>query len=682
MITVEDDGDAFAEFHQGPTTCVACGIELEDASEMALLPCCHVLCIECALAEDEEVSCPGAVAGDSANGDITCGTRFTREQVLLPSAAVTTSDVQQDETTPVVEAIGFHCSTCDKTYSFDEPNPHTCPPSEVRPVGIDVVCMRDEAHRAAYCYCTECKYFFCSQCSHYDFISHQRKKHVNLGLGITYYQKSLRSRNEPKKYTAQQLSQIYVRLSSTLLQRQAVSLQALQDNTAIDNERRSELAGQLKAGIKANVKQLEAAYDGIIVLRDIMLMAERILLDASKPVKVRATAFSRLLRTAAKIPATVTSPVKSTPALVGGNNNGAGVRLVNLGVHIPERKKGALPVWNDAIAEVNEGDVRFMLAPYFGTYGPPRVVPKEDLVRWGPHVCIDSDGNLVQVRSEDGSSEVHVRLSTVAEGAEIRSFAVPFPGQKVTIAEVHAAHDDHGAIWVRTVENDLVLVSCRTGAIERAIRLDAALQLSAESEQMVASMCPRPDGSVVFVLTEERSKSRWLRWPVVMLTANGTLRTDDWTTEEIDNNDEVRQQHSFGADCKPYVVANDAVIIVAFARANALHRINVYSIHDGGFMCMLEDRDLELSAALSFHPLSGCLLVARGNEVKMFAFMEDKLQLRSLHNTEFTAPSLAEKAPRFHDNCFRMAPDGCSLIIKACYDRNDDAGDCQVLVYH
>ena len=605
--------------------CVSCDVALVDASQAALLPCFHPICVDCVLAEgdddddDDELRCPWVLTGgqewqttataaaDAAASEgaillgLTCGTPFTRSRVFMPQPPQA-HQVDSDTTEAAgatATGLPFFCRQCDLPLSLTSVLRHPCPPAAVRPIGFTIPCINgcavkqynsgteedgpeeqaaQQAHEAVQaheedeydaedmdedeanepqqpakpkrlnysCFCADCKVPLCGSCAVKDNPHHiAAGKHVNVGLGISYFMRTLREGQDPTKHLVRQQTRTLAALLDKLFARRvafsrALSQSATSSSRAVDAVQRQYTVNELSTRINADIKAVEGLHDSLVVQLDLLVAAERVALDAtgSQPDVARISALGRLIDMATRTPFAPVSPIATTAALVG---TAGWQKIVQQRVYTPP-----MTLLGTAIPWYDNHGVR--LQQYgvpgrdYATVSEPRAAMPVDQ---GDFFCFDSDSHLVWLHQDQRQ---RVALVRVMDGGnkEVRRFRLELDPHLVDpyVREVSADAGEH-TFWARTASL-LVRVCTLTGKVLQTVDYGAALRLG--PSQTAVAFVVLESGAVVFAIGETRASAPvmthrgrsaappgdFMRWPVACLREDGERHDSDYFFEFVD----------------------------------------------------------------------------------------------------------------------------------------------------
>jgi len=329
-----------------------------------------------------------------------------------------------------------------------------------------------------------------------------------------------RSAREPYKCRVRQQVQLLSSLSTSLMQRRTRFLAQVAANEALDDGKRKALGDQLTTRINADIKQIELAQDALIVLCDLLAAAETVILDTAQPDQARVAAIRQRTSLTDKIKKQAMLPVENTVALDG---TGADMGLIGERVYSPASELGPDNVKVDRMSYHFGRD--YMGLPEW------KLLDIEELLS-SKAMCFATNGQLVFVNQEI----LDLVLTLVDPIARVVVGTVRVavdPATVTTSAErlVKEAHPGpNNTIWVRTTSL-FFHVCVLTGKIITQFNVKAALQLT--NLQLVGFFAVYPNGNLLCTLCEGRT-SRYVRWPLMLLSPDGTHLVDNWADEDVD----------------------------------------------------------------------------------------------------------------------------------------------------
>jgi len=560
LSAMDDSSDAFAEFHKKDTSCVACNAVITSYSETAILPCFHTLCRDCALAEEdgEANKCPAVITSDVETAlGLSCGNPFTRSQIFIPPpgpTAPTGEEGRSGQQPPVT----FNCGLCRTSFPLEQAVQHAAcmiATKGITPVDFELPC-EPKCPFAGEVFCPWCLAFRCRQCMQRRCVHVAEQDWVTISSGFGMIERNYRSADELCKRILREQSHLLASLSATLLERRARFLDTLKDSP--------EVATALSKGIDANIKQVEHAYDLLVVKRDLLLAAEKLFLDTSNPIRLRVAALARHELIGSRIRRTAKPPFETTPGLDAGRNMIYDrVYSSNVVLGAGSMKAGVYHIGRD----------------FYSVKAPRKSIPWSTL-----QFCFNSDGHLVMLQAGPGPSSLTVLvLDSDANDIPDAGFVVPFPEDDMSrIKGLHTGAE--GAVLVH-LHDRLIRISVPLRRIDLTIDFTAALSLA--STEYVSSVAPSPKGCI-FVTIVSSAAGQFRRYPLVKLSADGELCRDaDWCDEQVLPNGDHPLVPFFWRteDRKDFAVVTDDYVVVAFnVNGDPPRQMLKFSINDGRVM--------------------------------------------------------------------------------------------------
>jgi len=628
--------------------CVSCEVCLDDdPQQLALLPCFHPICVQCA-DEDDEVKCPWTVTGDElgeAAVGLVCGTPFSRANVVFPSAFAESKPKQDEEgnASEQDEEIVYRCRNprCNALLTFAAGPAHNAKTLgqcvfSIVPADNDVKmpCMRAGCgNPTGIRFCGLCTMILCHECSRQEVPSH-RKSHADLATGFLSIVKRLQSTDAPTRFKVRQEGQMLAALSAALLQRRIEFVRLIGVHSAsISPEQLKDLDAQLLSVLSAQAKQVEIAHDTLIIQSDSLLAAKELVLDESKPIRLRLSAFVRVVGLLAQVPTVPSSPIDTTPALRVRMLDGdkPTVSIVQDRVYSPMLTLGPSSDKRNFVHHM-----QFHIGRDYSTVQEATTIiagwpaeRKDDLI------LFDSDGRLLNVSCCARVAFV-VREIDMDKGRIARTIVVDNSTVTETIVTQAQAGPD-GTIWLLVNNTDwqpqplLYRLCMRTGVLLQQIDLRAALSLQPDERVACFAVLCDDVGTLVCLLakrTQLQPTRRFVRWPIAALNPTDGSLLEHWLCEEIDVTDKTHPLFTYvkQVHVNPICLATPDFVLIAAGSYNCK-----FSTQNGAYVRFNESTGHHLcpqkhsSACAGYDPASDLILYGGCDLIAVTTHANDRL---------------------------------------------------------